>query len=126
MTVACALLLSLEAGHLPATLQQRTSRVCLSTPCSSPGGKAHIRALRLHAATAVPTLAKLGTLLVLQIVELVPADVEAMSSAQVSRLCAALLPDSWLTTPQEVRTLRTPEMRKPCVSRLPQSYGLQG
>lgn len=61
-----------------------------------------------------PQLSRLiwDVLSVMQIVELVPADVDAMSSAQVSRLCASLLPDSWLTAPQEVSPVRTPAMRK--------------
>jgi hypothetical protein len=71
----------------------------------------------LHAATVEPPLLKLEAQFLLQIVELVPADVDAMSSAQVSRLCAALLPDSWLTAPQEVSTLPTPALHKPCVAR---------
>ena len=61
-----------------------------------------------------------------QIVELVPADVETMSRAQVSRLCASLLPDTWLTAPQEVSSLRTPAMRRPCVSTTVQWHGQLG
>ena len=117
-------------GRLAAPCHRRClPSVCLMMTTKSEGWSSHFAercAQCVHVSRAEPPSVKQQALAVVQVVELVPADVEAMSRAQVSRLCASLLPDSWLTAPQEVSSLRTPAMRNSCVSTTVQWHGHLG